>query len=124
VEGANVVKLHRFSGKLSYLAYPSFDTDPHPTLLRCVKLSLRTRRLECLDYSQSENAPILHRKEAFLHPAHPLHAKFAGLTRQEERHGLLEEAATIGTRSGWEARLMEKGCRLRGHRLLTAQLDK
>jgi DNA phosphorothioation-associated putative methyltransferase len=28
VEGANVRKLHRFSGKLSYLIYPDFDTDP------------------------------------------------------------------------------------------------
>ncbi len=26
--------------------------------------------------------------EAFLHPEHPLHARFASLTRQEEKHGL------------------------------------
>src|ERR1700730_182757 len=35
IDGANVVKLHRLSGKLSYLAYPAFDTDPHPALVRC-----------------------------------------------------------------------------------------
>jgi DNA phosphorothioation-associated putative methyltransferase len=118
VEGANVIKIHRRSGKLSYLDYPDFETDPHPALLRCVKLSLRTRQLECFDYSQSANPPVLHRKEAFLKADHPLYDKFARLTRQEERHGLLDSTATIGTRDGWEARLREAGCRLRGHRLV------
>lgn len=28
IEGANIVKLHRFSGKVSYLIYPRFDLDP------------------------------------------------------------------------------------------------
>jgi DNA phosphorothioation-associated putative methyltransferase len=118
VEGANVIKIHRRSGKLSYLAYPNFETDPHPALLRCVRLSLRTCQLGCYDYSQSANPPILHRKEAFLHPEHPLHEKFARLTRQEEAHGLLTDTATIGTRDGWQARLRDTGLQLRGHRLV------
>ena len=41
------------------------------------------------DYGQSANPPILHRKETFLHPAHPLHAKFARLMQQQEKAGLL-----------------------------------
>jgi DNA phosphorothioation-associated putative methyltransferase len=118
VEGANVIKIHRRTGKLSCLAYPAFETDPHPALLRCVRLSLRTRELRCDDYAASANPPVLHRKETFLQSEHPLHARFARLTRQEERHGLLAETATIGTRSGWEARLLEKGFALRGHRLV------
>jgi DNA phosphorothioation-associated putative methyltransferase len=111
-------KLHRFSGKLSYLAYPDFDTDPHPALARCLKLSLRTRQLECYDYTASPNPPVLHRKETFLPPDHPLHAKFARLTQQEEQHGLLDDPATIGTRTGWHARLREASLQLRGHRLV------
>ncbi|MBI3861810.1 MAG: hypothetical protein HY290_07930 [Planctomycetia bacterium] len=42
----------------------------------------------------------------------------ARLTRQEEKHGLLDDASTIGTRAGWQARLAECGFRLAGHRLL------
>jgi DNA phosphorothioation-associated putative methyltransferase len=118
VEGANLIKIHRRSGKLSYLAYPDFETDPHPALLRCVRLSLRTRQLDCYDYGQSDNPPVLHRKETFLCPDHPLYAKFARLTAQEERHGLLSSTATIGTRSGWVERLRERGFRLQGHRLV------
>jgi DNA phosphorothioation-associated putative methyltransferase len=118
VEGANVVKIHRRTGKLSYLAYPDFEGDPHPALLRCVRLNLRTRHIECYEYNGSGNPPVLHRKETFLHPAHPLHAKFARLSQQEERHGLLADGARIGTRQGWEGRLREMGYALRGHRLV------
>jgi hypothetical protein len=87
------------------------DTDPHPALVRCVKLSLRTRELECYDYAASANPPVLH-------PGHPLHACFARLTRQEERHGLLADPAAIGTRAGWQSRLRQAGFALRGHRLV------
>ncbi len=91
IEGANIVKLHRQSGKISYLVYPGFDEDAHPCLHRSVKLSLRTRELDCYNYAGSANPPILHRKEAILHPDHPLHAKLERLTRQEEKHGLLSD---------------------------------
>jgi DNA phosphorothioation-associated putative methyltransferase len=118
VEGANLVKIHRHSGKLSYLAYPDFEKDPHPALTRSVKLCMRSRQLECQDFGQNGNPPILHRKESFLHPEHELYEKFARLTKQEERAGLLDDTATIGTRKGWATRLKEKGHTLRGHRLV------
>jgi DNA phosphorothioation-associated putative methyltransferase len=118
VEGANLIKIHRRTGKLSYLVYPDFDDDPHPALLRCVKLNLRTRQIECYDYAQNANPPVLHRKETFLSAEHPLFEKFARLTRQEEQHGLLSETARIGTREGWKERLRETGFTLRGHRLM------
>jgi DNA phosphorothioation-associated putative methyltransferase len=118
IGGANLIKLHRYSGKVSYLVYPEFESDPHPALVRSVKLSLRTRWIDCLEYGTSPNPPILHRKETFLLPDHPLHSKFARLSEQEEMHGLLSESATIGTRDGWNARLRELGFALLGHRLV------
>jgi DNA phosphorothioation-associated putative methyltransferase len=118
VEGANVLKIHRRSGKLSYLVYPEFDSDPHPALLRCVRLNLRSRQIECYDYAGSTNPPVLHRKETFLLPDDPLHARFARLTAQEDRHGLLDEPNGIGTRDGWARRLAERGFALKGHRLV------
>jgi len=82
---------------------------------------MRSRQIDFYDYRQSENPPVLHRKETFLAPTHPLVPKFARLTRQEEAHGLLDDSSTIGTRAGWQARLLEKGFRLAGHRLLRAR---
>jgi DNA phosphorothioation-associated putative methyltransferase len=121
IDGANVIKLHRFSGKISYLVYPDFDRDPHPQLLRSLKVSLRSRDFHWYDYSLSENPPILHRKETMLSQDHPLHAKFTRLTQQEERHGLLSDSSTIGTRNGWNARLAEFGFTHRGHRLIRSR---
>ena len=121
IEDANLIKLHRFSGKVSYLAYPEFDTDPHPELSSCVKLNMRSRQIDFYDHRQSENPPVPHRKETFLSPTHPWFAKFARLTKQEERHGLLDETSTIGTKAGWQTRLSEAGFRLAGHRLVRAK---
>ena len=118
VEGANLIKLHRHSGKVSYLVYPDFETDPHPALLRSIKLNLRTREIESTDYAHSANPPVLHRKETFLPPDHSLRARFERLTRQEERAGLLDESATIGTREGWAERLRSMGYAVQGHRLV------
>jgi hypothetical protein len=122
VEGANLIKIHRQSGKLSYLVYPDFDADPHPALLRCVRLNLRSRQIDCHDYAASVNPPVLHRKETFLLAEHPRHAKFARLTAQEEKARLLEDAAGIGTREGWAWRLRERGYALRGHQLVRSEL--
>ena len=118
VEDANIVKIHRHSGKVSYLCYPDFNKDPHPALVRSFKVNLRSLDIHCYDYSASANPPILHRKETFLEASDCRYAKFAKLTRQEERKGLLEETATIGTRNGWNLRLADNSVELRGHRLV------
>jgi DNA phosphorothioation-associated putative methyltransferase len=123
IAGANLIKLHRQSGKVSYLVYPDFETDPHPALLRSIKLNLRSRAIESLDDAGSANPPILHRKETFLPPDQPLRSKFERLTRQEERAGLLDETATIGTRSGWAERLRSMGYFLREHRLVRSRSE-
>ncbi len=118
VEGANVIKIHRRSGKISYPVYPEFDNDPHPALLRSIRVNLRTRKIDSSDYAQTANPPVLHRKDAFLTADHPLHAKFARLTAQEEKHGLFDDPSGIGTREGWLRRSTERGFSLKGRRLV------
>jgi DNA phosphorothioation-associated putative methyltransferase len=120
VEGANVVKLNRRTPQISYLSYPDFDHDPHPALSGSLVVQLQTFQVRYLDYSTSDSPPILHRKEEFVPIDHPSRAKFARLTRQEERWGLYENPLAIGTRHKWEQLLAEKGVRLCGHRLIRA----
>lgn len=124
IDEADIIKLHRFSGKVSYLAYPAFDRVAHPVLVRSIKVSLRSLQIECFDYSDITNPPVLHRKEAFLPEDYPDYQKFARLTRQEEKHGLLSDTSRIGTRTGWETRLQEAGFKLRGHRLVCSKQAK
>ncbi len=121
VDGANLVKLHTGEPKVSYLAYPDFESDPHPALASSMTVHLQTFRVRERDYTTSPNPPILHRKETFVASDHPLHAKFARLTRREESKGLYEAPTRIGTRRGWDEVLAEKGVVLRGHRLIRQQ---
>lgn len=118
VEGANVIKLSRDEPQVSYLEYPRFDDDPHPVLARSVVCDLRSLTVKSRDFTDRTNPPILHRKELFVSKEHPRRAMFERLTRAEERHGLFDEPAQIGTKQGWEAACAAAGVALRGHRLV------
>jgi DNA phosphorothioation-associated putative methyltransferase len=120
VEGANLMKLNRHEPKISYLSYPDFTDDPHPALAASLSVHLQTFRLKARNYSGYRNPPILHRKETFLPSDDPRFAKFARLTRIEEKHGLYDDVSRIGTREGWYAVLKAKGLRLNGHRVVRA----
>lgn len=117
VDAANVIKLHRFSGKVSYLSYQDFEENPHPALRQRVKVALRTLEIDYFDYSTREDPFILFQKEALLHPEHPLAERFARLTRQEDKHGLLQHEALLDTRSKLDQLLQASALVLRGHRL-------
>ena len=118
VDGANIVKLHRRKPQISYLAYPTFDKEPHPALWRSTKVALQERDIRGRLYAEMSNPPILHRKEEFISIDDPKREKFSKLTKQEERYGLFEDTSRIGTRLGWEEVLSENGVRLRGHRVV------
>ena len=114
----NLLKFHTASPKISFLAYPDFEKRPHPALKEAIIVDLVTGKTRRDDYRTRANPPILHRKETFLPPEHPLHGKFAKLTRQEEDAGLLEDTSWIGFRLNWERALAGKGFGFKGHRLV------
>jgi DNA phosphorothioation-associated putative methyltransferase len=118
VDDATIIKLNRIVPKVSYLSYPDFDTDPHPALATSVRADLRALDLKYRDFRQSDNPPILHRKETFVAPDYPRRDEFARLTAREEELGLYAEPATIGTRNSWTELLEAKGIRLEGHSVL------
>lgn len=114
----NLLKFHTASPKISFLAYPAFEKDPHPALAVAVIVDLVTGKTRRDDYLARANPPILHRKETFLPREHPLYGKFSKLTQQEEAAGLLEDTARIGFSINWERILAEKGLGFKGHRLI------
>ncbi len=119
VEDTTIVKLSRRERRVSYLSYPRFERDPHPALASSLRADLRTFHVKWRDYRESENPPVLHRKETFVPASHHSAAKFARLTQQEERAGLFDEAHRIGTKRSWEEALTSAGKSLRGHRLVS-----
>jgi len=120
VSGATVVKLRLDKPKVSYLCYPDFDDDPHPALKETFVADLRALRTHHRNYGDSENPPILHRKECFVSQEYPLREMFAALTRAEIEAGLLTDATDIGTRRAWQERLASRGLSVQGHELLKA----
>lgn len=117
VPEANLIKLSVAKPQISYLSYPEFDKSAHPVLSSAVVVNLRTLAVQKLDYSQSDNPPILHRKEEFLGIDAPNRAKYERLTRSEQKVGLYDDPSVIGTLRGWQDVLQRHKISVRGHRV-------
>lgn len=115
---ATLVKFSLDKPNLSYLFYPDFDQDPHPSLALSLVIDLKTLDYREWNYQTSDNPPLLHRKETFVTPEYPNYAEFAHLTRLEVELGLLEQSRMIGTRQEWEHRLKRFNIAFEGHYLV------
>jgi DNA phosphorothioation-associated putative methyltransferase len=115
IDKATIVKFYLHQPKISYLVYPDFDTEAHPALQTSIQINLETGEAKCFDYRNSENPPVLHRKETFVAPDYPHYYKFAQLTRSEEKWGLLDNTSVIGTRAGWLKYLGYCGVEIQDH---------
>lgn len=116
VDEATLVKLNRLKPQVSFLVYPEFETLAHPPIEASIVAKLGEIRVKYRQFGGSDNPPILHRKELFLPEQHPTREKFAKLTQQEERAGLLDRD-DIGTLRGWQGVLAEAGYEIKGHQL-------
>lgn len=116
----NIIKFSHNKSVVSYLEYPSFFDDPHPALKRSVTVEVVgdtagktvTRR-----YSDN-NPPILHRKELFISTNDPAYPRFAALTAQEEKAGILS-SNKIGRRQQWDQLLNSLQIRIVDHLLIS-----
>ena len=116
-EEATVVKFHVQKPQITYLFYPGFDKEPHPALHTSMAIGLRDLHVRYRDYDP-DNPPLLHQKDQLVMEDYPGYSKFAKLTQQECRWGLLDDVKAIFSRQGWEQCLFEHGAELRGHRLI------
>ena len=122
IDEANLIKLHRFSGKVSYIAYPEFDKNPIPPLKLRVKISLRSLRIDYFDYSEWDDPPVLFRKDEFLSGNHPRMGLYVRLKKSLDGAGVLPLVnTTIGKRT-FLGLLAENNLKLSGHRI-TASTD-
>lgn len=113
----DLVKFATDGRAISFLQYQNFDEDPHPALLRSVKVYLPKATYGIREYLSSPNPPILHRKETFVLSTYPLFEKFRKLTEQEEVLGLLS-STNIGYQRPWQELLTSHGIRIENHEVL------
>lgn len=108
----NVVKFSRRDFKLSLLSYPTFDEESYPSLKRSVTIDIVRKKARATDYSNSENPPILHRKETLVSPKYAKYSAFSAITKEGELLGLYEKSTRIGFKKSWELLISNKGFKL------------
>ena len=105
----NIIKLNKRDFKITFLNYPNFETSGYPTLQHSFTVDLNKLTVRKASYEQSDNPPILHRKETFISSDHPLWSLFREITAEGEKIGLYKNTRTIGFKKNWEKLIADKG---------------
>lgn len=94
VHQADVVKLHKASGKVTFLAYDDFKGKPLPELRSRTKVNLRTRWVQVYDHSAE--GQLLYFKERFVGPADPGRKEMEAFSAKLRKLGLAPESVGLG----------------------------
>lgn len=119
----NLIKFLKRDFKLSLLNYPAFYTDAFPPLESSYSIDLEKSSYKRIQYKNSKNPPILHRKETLLDSSDPLIPEYKQLTEQAENEGLFENKRIIGFKQKWEGILKEKGLSVIGHKIIKSDSE-
>lgn len=122
IKEATLVKFNTQEPKISYLFYPQFDLEPHPSIAKSIIVNLQTKNVHKRVYSDYDNPALLHRKETFVTPDYPNYEQFVHLTQVEEQLGLLDNARFIGTKNQWQKLLQDHSLDFTDH-FLTCPLS-
>ncbi|PSU99247.1 DNA phosphorothioation-associated putative methyltransferase [Photobacterium kishitanii] len=113
----DLVKLYKKEFRLSLLSYPTFYYESYPALQQSVNIDLVKLTHKVTDYSNSDNPPILHRKEAMITPSNPHFEHFKNITQEGENAGLYENTRIIGFKRSWHNIIERHGYELVDGRL-------
>jgi len=92
VSQADVIKLHKRTGKATFLVYDDFDGKPLPELRQRIKVNLRTRWVQVFDHSAERQ--LLYFKERFVSHNHPRRSDMEAFSARLRKLGF--DPATIG----------------------------
>lgn len=113
----NIVKVFKNDFRISLLSYPNFFEDSYPCLSRSVNIDLKKLQHRVTDYTETDNPPILHRKETMIPPNHESFESFQTITEEGEAAGLYENSRIIGFKNSWERLIAKHGYELIDGRL-------
>lgn len=88
--GADLIKIHIRSGKLTLLRFDGFLAKPLPRLLQRVKLKLRDQDFDLFDYGGEYTPPYLYRKSRYLNEEMPNYAEQLAFDEALENLGLFD----------------------------------
>ena len=67
----DVIKIHKASGKVTFLIYDDFEGKPIPELQQRIKIDLKRFFVQVFDYSEQPDAQLLYFKERYIGSEHP-----------------------------------------------------
>ena len=108
----NLLKLYKRDFKITLLNYPDFDTYAYPALHTSITIDVEEQTKRKANYQQSENPPILHRKETFVLANYPLIDVFKAITAEGIAVELYKNTKTIGFKQQWQKLIKRKGYQL------------
>jgi len=114
----DLIKFHRKEYRMAFLSYPDFYTDSYPALRKSILVDLSRPSMKATSYQESENPPILHRKELMVLESDPHHSLFKEITLEGEKAGLYANPFKIGFRQTWLRLINKKGYDLVDGRLV------
>lgn len=86
---AQIVRVHKLSGKITFLAYTDFDSAPLPELAIRTKVNLRTCAVEIYDHSGQ--GQLLYFKERYLDSEHPYRGEMVAFSDAIRQFGVSDE---------------------------------
>ena len=120
----NIIKFYIRDFKLAFLSYPGFESQNYPVLEHSYTVDLAKLSMRKSEYGNSENPPILHRKETFVCAGYPLRNSFEEITAEGESAGLYENPRIIGFKKNWNKLISSKGYFLDEEGRLKRKSDK
>jgi hypothetical protein len=89
VSQTDIIKLHKASGKVTFLGYDDFEGKPLPELRNRIKVNLRTRWVQVFDHSA--DGQLLYFKERFVGANHPQRAEMEAYSAKLKKLGLSDK---------------------------------
>ena len=111
----NIAKYNKRDYKLSLLHYPDFESYAYPALHKSYTIDLNKLSSRESSYENSDNPPILHRKETFVSKDHVMYEEFCAITAEGEKIDLYANPRSIGFKKNWERLISRKGYKLDKH---------
>jgi DNA phosphorothioation-associated putative methyltransferase len=93
---ADLIKIHKHSGKITFQHYDDFDGKPLPELQTRIKVNLRNLFVEVFDHSKGPRIQLLYFKERFVGSAHPDRPSMEKFSAKLKKLGLNKETIGLG----------------------------
>lgn len=93
---ADIIKIHKHSGKITFQHYDDFDGKPLPELQTRIKVNLRNLFVEVFDHSRGPRIQLLYFKERFVGKTHPTRSAMEKFSAKLRKLGFVAETIGLG----------------------------